>query len=244
MDTEEETDFLDELNNDKYEITNEITEKDLQRKNKNDEREMKKMILEQEREQKRKLRENKNKDLENIKQEKRQNKINKKQGIHNDNDTDSLYGGESGGTPILGKDRLRLLHKVKQYKSLFTAELKTFKIKKNPTVEDLNNAIEEMSVLVEVNSMDGFMMDSVLSCMKLIEGGLSMTDYDIRGCADLLKQNKQFHTLCKTLFIKYGVFSSVPPEYQLMLLVSTTAYMCVNKNKRKGDINNYLNSTI
>ena len=101
-----------------------------------------------------------------------------------------------------------------------------------------------MAVLVEVGSMDEFMMSSVLSCMKLVEGASSATAYDIRGCADMLKTNPEFHRLCKVLFIKYNVFTKVPPEFQLILLVSTTAYMCSNKNRGKGALNEYLNTPL
>jgi hypothetical protein len=72
------------------------------------------------------------------------------------------------GTPILGKERLILLKKVSQYKTLFPTELKSFKIKKNPSVNELNDCLLEMATLVEVGSMDDFMMSSVLSCMKLV----------------------------------------------------------------------------
>jgi hypothetical protein len=137
------------------------------------------------------------------------------------------------------------LKKVKQYKSLFPEELKTFKIKKNPNITELSDALTEMEVLVETHSVDGFLMDSVLQCIKLIENVSSVSsNYDIRGCADLLKSNKQFNTLAKQLFIKYNVFSSVPAEYQMILLVSTTAYICTNKNKNKHQIDAYLNETI
>ena len=202
---------------------------------------MKLLILQQQRDLKKEIRENKQADLANMRAEKKQEKINKKNGVSEDGD--DLFSGAA--TPILGKEKLLLLKKVAQYKSLFPDELKSFKIKKKPNALELSQALEEISVLVEVGSMDGFLMDSVFSsCMRLVEGASTMTQHDIRGCADLLKQNKEFHKLCKTLFIKYNVFSSVPPEFQLILLVSTTAFMCSNKNKQKGAINDYLNAPV
>ena len=156
---------------------------------------------------------------------------------------DELFSGN--GTEILGRDKIILLKKIKQYKSLFPAELKTFKIKKNPSVKDLEDALQEMAVLVETNGMDEFLMDGVIQCIKLVEGASAMTsNYDITGCAALLKSNKQFHNLAKQLFIKYNCFSSVPPEYQMIMLVSTTAYMCANKNRQKSSINAYLDEKI
>jgi hypothetical protein len=101
-----------------------------------------------------------------------------------------------------------------------------------------------MATLVEVGSMDDFMMSSVLSCMKLVEGVSVNTGYDIKGCADMLKSNTEFHRLCKVLLIKYNVFSKVPPEMQLILLVSTTAYICSNKNRGKDALNEYLHTPL
>ena len=147
--------------------------------------------------------------------------------------------------PIQGRDKILLLKKIKQYKSLFPTELKTFKIKKNPNCKDLEDALSEMEVLVETNGIDGFLMDSILQSLKMVEGASAMTqNYDIRGLSDLLKANKQFHSLCKQLFIKYNVFSAVPCEYQLLMIVTTTAYVCTQKNKNKHHINAYLDGTV
>ena len=235
-----EEDFLSELNSDKFIPIDENIDKEAKKQQKSDDKEMKLLISQQQRDMKREIRENKQADLANMRAEKKQEKINKKNGVPEDGD--DLFSGNA--TPILGKEKLLLMKKVAQYKSLFPEELKSFKIKKNPNALELSQALEEMSVLVEVGSMDGFLMYSVFSCMLLVEGASTMTHHDIRGCADLLKQNKEFHKLCKTLFIKYNVFSSVPPEFQLILLVSTTAFMCSNKNKQKGAINDYLNAPV
>ena len=234
---EEDSDYLHDLNSDVFKPTIN-TDKETVKQKRQEEREMKLVFLQEARDQKREIRERKAIDLAETRLAKKQSKQNKKNGV-DDTDADDLCSGNAP-TPILGKEKLLLLKKVAQYKSLFPQELKTFKIKKNPTALELSLALEEMSVLVEVSSMDGFLMDSVFSCMKLIEGASSMTQHDIRGCADMLKQNNEFHKLSKTLFIKYNVFSSVPPEFQLLLLVSTTGYMCSQKNR----INDYLNSTI
>lgn len=235
----EDSDFLHDLNSDVFQPTV-VTDKDVVKQRRQEEKEMKLLFQQEAREAKREIREKKVKDLTEARLSKKQSKENKKNGV--DDDPDDLFSGNA--TPILGKEKILLLKKVAQYKSLFPQELKTFKIKKNPTPLELTAALEEMAVLVEVSSMDGFLMDSVFSCMKLVEGASSKTSHDIRGCADMLKQNKEFHKLAKTLFIKYNVFSSVPPEFQLLLLVSTTAYMCSQKNKSHSAINDYLNTTI
>ena len=225
-------DFLADLGSDKFQSKPEMNDKEQIKQQKMAEKEAKQMIMEQEREMKRQIKEQK--------QQETQNKRGK--GKKQSGEDDEMYSAT--GTAILGKEKILLMKKVQQYKSLFPEELKTFKVKKNPSPQELNEALEEMSVLVEVGSMDEFMMSSVLSCMKMVEGASSATNYDIRGCADMLKNNKEFHKLCKVLFIKYNVFSKIPPEFQMVLLVSTTAYMCNQKNKNKGAINDYLNSTI
>ena len=98
--------------------------------------------------------------------------------------------------------------------------------------------------MVECENVEQFILDSILQCIKLIEGVSSNTKYDIQGLADLLKQNKQFHQLSKQLFIKYKIFSALPPEYSMMILVSTSAYICNGKNRRRGEMEAYLNTPI
>jgi len=40
------------------------------------------------------------------------------------------------------------------------------------------------------------------------------------------------------------VFSKVPPEFQLVLLVGTTAMLCQTKNSKKLELNEFLNEKI
>jgi hypothetical protein len=160
---------------------------------------------------------------------------------NNDFDT-SMFS--ANGSEILGRDKRILLTKIRQYKSLFPDTFKTFKIKANANVQELQTYLDEMDSIVECDSVEQFLLDSILQSIKLIEGISSYTKYDIQGLADLLKANKQFHQLSKQLFIKYKVFNAVPPEFQMLMLVSTTAYICNCKNKRKGEIEAYLNQPI
>ena len=160
-----------------------------------------------------------------------------------DNDTDSLFGGEP--TEIMGKDKILLLRKAKQYKTLFPVELKTFKLKKNPTVKDLSDAVHEMEVMVEVGGVNEFLEDSVIQCIKIIENVSAVSPtYDVRGMAMMLQHNPQFKKLSKILFVKYNIYQNIPPEFQMLMLVGTTAMLANNKNRGKEQINAYLNSTI
>ena len=164
------------------------------------------------------------------------NKSNKKS---NNEIDDSMFS--QNGSEILGRDKRILLTKIRQYKSLFPEIFKTFKIKLNATSQELQNYIEEMDSIVECDSCEQFLLDSILQCIKLIEGVSSYTKYDIQGLADLLKQNKQFHQLCKQLFIKYKIFTALPIESQMVIMVTTSAYICNTKNKRRGEMESYLN---
>ena len=157
-------------------------------------------------------------------------------------DDSSLF--DDKGTELLGRDKRFLISKVQQYKSLFPEELGKFKIKKNCSTEDLKLYLSEMESIVDTSSVEQFLTDSILQCIKLTEGVSSYTKYDITGCADLLKANKQFHTLTKQMYIKYKVFEKVPPEFSLLMLVATTAYICKNKNHKKKDIESFLSQPI
>ena len=104
------------------------------------------------------------------------------------------------GSEILGRDKRVLLTKIRQYKSLFPDTFKTFKIKVNANIQELQTYLTEMDCMVECENVEQFILDSILQCIKLLEGVSSYTKYDIQGLADLLKQNKQFHQLSKQLF--------------------------------------------
>ena len=170
-------------------------------------------------------------------------KIKKGKPQTNNNDFDSSMFS-ANGSEILGRDKRILLTKIRQYKSLFPETFKTFKIKANANVQELQTYLDEMDSIVECDSVEQFLLDSILQCIKLIEGVSSYTKYDIQGLADLLKANKQFHQMSKQLFIKYGVFKAVPIEGQMLMLVATSAYICNSKNRRKGALNEYLNQPV
>ena len=78
----------------------------------------------------------------------------------------------------------------------------------------------------------------------MMEGFTQESDYDISGLSILLKSNPQFVSLSKQLFIKYNIFSNVPIEYQMMMCIVSTSYLCIQKNKGRASINSYLNEQI
>ena len=227
-----DNDFLSELNNSNFQ--KELEEEENKEANL---KQQKELLKEQERQRKEQEKYYKQQQKE---QEKKSEKVNKKI-IESDND---LY---SEAAVIQGSEKIKLIHKIKQYKHLFVEipEIKNFKIKPNASEAELKNYIIELETLSSISSVDAFLTDSILQCIKLIEGPTSKTKiFNITGLSDLLKTNKQFHTLCKKLYLKYGCFEAIPPEYQLIMLVATSAYVCVNKNKNKNELETYLNETI
>lgn len=158
-------------------------------------------------------------------------------------DESEIFSNE--GSEILGKDRRMLINKIQQYKELFKADLKGFKVKKSATVDELRAYIDEMENIVNTSNVDEFLLDGIMASIKMVEGVSAMTkNYNISGMADMLKANPHFHSLAKQLFLKYGVFSATPPEYQMLFLVSTTAWICRSKNMKKNELMAYLNEPI
>ena len=86
---------------------------------------------------------------------------------NNDFDT-SMFS--ASGSEILGRDKRILLTKIRQYKSLFPDTFKTFKIKANANVQELQTYLDEMDSIVECDSVEQFLLDSILQSIKLIEG--------------------------------------------------------------------------
>ena len=146
-------------------------------------------------------------------------------------------------TEIQGKNRL-LNNKISQFIVLFPEQLKNFKYKKNGTEEESQIILDECSLLVEIGSIDIFIMDSIISSIQLGENFSKMTDYDISGLSVILKQNKEFIKLCKILSIKYSIFSNVPPEIQMIILISCTTFLCIDKNSKNKDIELYLDENV
>ena len=133
------------------------------------------------------------------------------------------------GTELFGRDRLQLIAKINQYKILFPSNdaLKKLKIKKKASVEELQDYLAECSALVECETVDVFITDAILQTIKLSEYATCRTKFNLTGLTAMLKENIQFNSLCKQLYLKYKVFSSIPPEYQLGIIVATSAWICV-----------------
>ena len=180
------------------------------------------------------------------KEKKRQDKLIPKI-IEKEKNNEEIDDSIFSDTPsqILGKEKRLLLNKVQQYKKLFPKELKSFRVKRNASSNELQSYIEEMEVIVSTQSVDEFLTEGILMSLKTIEGISSTTkNYNLTGLTDLLKANPHFRSLCQQLCVKYGVFNKVSPEYQMLFMVITTAWICRSKNMNKDKMNEFLNQPI
>ena len=219
----EEPDFLNDLNNDKY-----ISQSEIDKRKKEEE------LQRKEDEKNNRLYEKNIKMLRKVKPV-----VVKEEDVVED----EIFS--SNPTPIHGAEKLMLLKKVQQYKIMFKAELKSFKIKKNPSIKELQDAIDEMVCIIETRSTDEFITDGILHSLKVIEGVTANTrNYNISGLSDMLRLNPEFRNLAKQLYLKYGSFASISPEYKMMFLVFTSAYIVRNKNLHKNEINQFLDQPI
>ena len=226
--------MFSDLENKKFKKTSEILEEEKQEKEAKKESKHEEIVTE-------KL-ENPNKILENIIKKRKMNEeeenikleIKEFKDDKTNEEEDEIFS--KNGTKLEGKNKILLKAKISQFKSLFKDKLKNFKIKKNATEEELQEFLNEMEVIVNVSDFDDFLIESILSCLKMVENVSKITKYDISGTADLLKANPQFLSISKQLFIKYRIFNNISPEYQLILLVGVTASFSIIKNKREKEL--------
>jgi hypothetical protein len=154
---------------------------------------------------------------------------------------DDLFGTP---TPILGTDKRVLLTRIREYKALFNdiPEIKSFRIKPNATDAELEQAIAEMDTIVSCGTVQQMCDEMILSCIRVVEGVSSRTErMNLSGTADMLRANPDFHKLAKMLTIKYRVFSQIPAEYQMLMLVMSTAMVARQKNIRALEVGEMLN---
>ena len=210
---------LEQLDNDKY-----VSEIETQKQKK----QKKKDVQEAEKEEKRKM-------LFEIQQEKLKNIKEKKTEIKN---TDEEY------TELHGKTKLENLNLIKQYIMLFPEQLSTFKYKKTGTNEHLIEVLNEIRAIVEIGTVDSFVMSSVYDTIAMIEPYSKPTKFNIVGLSSVLKLNPNFNNLCKQVMLKHNIGSSMSPEMQLLMITTTTIYMTIQKNQNKSQIDQYLNQKI
>jgi hypothetical protein len=134
---------------------------------------------------------------------------------------------------VVGKEHRALMARIRQYKQLFSKELKTFKIKKNPSTQELQQYLDEIQGILETQTQDTFQQEAIFHVLGLMEGvSTRFPQYNLTGLTALLKGNTEFNNLVRILAIKYGnTFSSVPPEYQFVLVLASSCYIVINQNR-------------
>ena len=152
----DEDTFLNELQVNNYVFINEKLEK---------EKEKEKVLKKQNSIIEKKIKQDEKIAIKNAKDIEKMNKIQEKeiQKLNNKNDVDI------GITEIQGKNKLLLNKKISQFIILFPDKLKNFKYKKNSSEEELQYILDECSLLVEIGSIDVFVIDSIISAIELGE---------------------------------------------------------------------------
>lgn len=153
---------------------------------------------------------------------------------------------DNEGTPILGKDKRELLTRIQEYKTLFPDELKNFKIKPNASVEQLQASLSECEVIVSCSAGLNKMLDeAILSTVSVLESISQRTDaWDVTGTALALRQNPEFKILCKRLYLKHRLFSDVPVEAQLGLLIVATMMTMRSVNGKRRMVSQMLSQDL
>ena len=216
--------FLDEMENDKYVNQIEIDKKQEIEDKKQNKIDMKQNKLDSKITKAQKLEEKQRKIEEKIK-EKEENKINE-------------------STEIISKNKRSLLAKINKYKKLFKTELSDYRINKNASEDELKNHITNIQDLLDSSEVDNYINDSIYHCIKMIEPFTSNTRYNITGLSAMLKMNEQFSIMSKKMMLKYNCFSNTPLEYQFIMCISTSVYLTIQMNKSKPAMEQFLNQKI
>ena len=127
---------------------------------------------------------------------------------------------------------------------LFPEQLQDFKYKKSGTNEQLIEVINEIRAIVEIGTVDTFVMSSVYDTIAMIEPYSKPTKFNIIGLSNALRINPNFNNLCKQVMLKYNIGTTMSPEMQLLMITTTTIYLTIQKNQNKSQIDQYLNQKI
>ena len=147
-------------------------------------------------------------------------------------------------TELHGKTKLENQNLIKQYLLLFPEQLQDFKYKKSSSNEQLIEVLNEIRAIVEIGTVDSFVMSSVYDTIAMIEPYSKPTKFNIVGLSSVLKLNLNFNNLCKQVMLKHNIGSSMSHEMQLLMITTTTIYLTIQKNQNKSQIDQYLNQKI
>ena len=150
--------------------------------------------------------------------------------------SDDLFSNKNK-TPLLGKTKRQLTARIRSYKQLFKEELKTFRVKKNASEEELEKYLEEIDSILSTSKIDAFISEWIYYVLQMLEFTTQrFPNYNLKGITEALKNNVQFNELMKILSIKYGVFNNMPPEIQMAFIVIGTGFLTISNNKREREL--------
>ena len=214
------SDELEELNNDNY-----VSKSETEKKKKENEKELNKQ---------QKI------DKKNLQAELLQEKIKQKK---EESENKKIKESENY-TEIYGS-KLEQINTINKYKLLFPTELADFTYNKKSNSEQLAIIIEEIKTIVELQTVDSFLTNSIYDAILMIEPySKNISKYDISGISAALRVNPNVDKLLKQIILKYNFCGNTSPELQLLIIVVTTAYMTIQKNNNKDSINKYLDQKI
>lgn len=143
---------------------------------------------------------------------------------------DLFVNNKKDATPVLGADRRSLLTRISQYKICFE-ECAKIKVPANASDEDLAAILEECGVCVSLTVAEKLLGEALLGAVEVTEV-LSSPVFDIRGTAAKLRMNPSWNRCATQLWIRYGCFSSIPAEYQMIIIFISTAVGQFKENRQ------------
>lgn len=128
--------------------------------------------------------------------------------------------------------------KVKQYQLLFPEETAGFfktplGKKMNKTMDELNTCIAELDILVNMGAQgyDCFINEMICASIASAEKYGKLVRCDISGLSARLRSNKEFDSICKRIFMKYGSsYSSFSIEVQLCCIIMVQGFIQMKEN--------------
>ena len=153
--------------------------------------------------------------------------------------SDLFVNNKKDSTPVLGADRRSLLTRINQYKLCFE-ECSKIKVPANASDEDLAAILEEAGVCVSLSVAEKMLGEALLGVVEVGEV-ISAPIFDVRGTAAKLRLNTNWNRLCTQLWIKHNCFTNLPPEYQLIVILISTAVAQYKDNRqaRSARIDSY-----
>lgn len=128
--------------------------------------------------------------------------------------------------------------KIKQYEMLFPDETGTFfkstlGRKTNKSITELNDCLVELDILVNLGcqGFDNYVSEMLCSSIQSVERYGKLFKYDISNLSAKLRKNKEFESITKRLFMRYGSsYNTYPIEVQLICIILCQSYLQVKEN--------------